>query len=512
MRRIAAVVAALLVLTAAPSLARSAAAQPAPAAKTDSKQPTSREQIIDEMVAAGVEAAQRQVAKPFLTTLGPGSRGQIVAYLIAQHSQRQGYQVLLQALEARGRKQVGATPNSKGTTSLAMKGLAPKILGVALETGAVTRDVDGTSLTFRATPLGVIKALQNKGLFEMQADYSQSDAAKYASRLSVAATFDASKGPSAGTFTADKHQLTDWSVRFEIINQRDPADYPELWGGLLRSGQPYRAAAETMNDQLSNWREYRTWENQLLADTERVVETPLLADKNVAAAAARFKVLLQAALPKLEKLPNLSAEGLNALDAYVAQLTTLQAAIDNVYEFAGKGSLLTADWSTSRDELLPDLYTVTVVWEHALGAARKTDLTVNGVANFYRREPSPTTKQFKSFDVALQLDHPLGNLPLVSQAALALSTRYSHLPNDTVAAAPAEEGTAAATATTVGTAPKGNIFVAQLKLTIPVKNSGIKVPLSITASNRTELIKEKDVRASFGVTFDLDALVGGLFR
>ena len=508
MKRIAAIAAALLVFAAGHS-----SAQPAAAAKAESKQPTSREQIIDEMVAAGVAAAGQQIPKPFVTTLGPGARGQIVAYLIALHSQREGYLVLLKALEARGQKQVGATPSSKGTTSLAMKGLAPKILGVALETGAVTRDVDGTSLTFRATPLGVIKALQNKGLLDMQADYSRSDFAKYASRLSVAASFDASKGPSAGTFTADRHQLTDWSVRFEIVNQRDPADYPELWGGLLRSGQPYIAAAETMNAQLTAWREYRTWENQLLADTERLVETPLLADKNVPAAASRFKALLQVALPKLEKLPNLSADGLHALDAYVAQLTTLQAAIDNVYEFAGKGSLLTADWSTSRDEALPDLYTGTIVWEHALGAARKTDLTVNGAVNFYRRKPSATAKQLKSYDLALQLDHPLGNLPLLPNAALALSARYSHLPEDTVAAAPPVEGTAVpSTATTVGTAPEGNIALVQLKLTIPVKNSGIKVPLSITASNRTELIKEKDVRASFGVTLDLDSLVGGLFR
>lgn len=48
--------------------------------------------------------------------------------------------------------------------------------------------------------------------------------------------------------------------------------------------------------------------------------------------------------------------------------------------------------------------------------------------------------------------------------------------------------------------------------TIGTGDAGIKIPLSITASNRTELIKENDVRASFGVTLDLDALVGGLFR
>jgi hypothetical protein len=60
-----------------------------------------------------------------------------------------------------------------------------------------------------------------------------------------------------------------------------------------------------------------------------------------------------------------------------------------------------------------------------------------------------------------------------------------------------------------GVAPRGHIVVAQAKLTIPVKGSGVKVPLSVTASNRTELIKARDVRANVGITFDLDTLLPG---
>ena len=85
---------------------------------------------------------------------------------------------------------------------------------------------------------------------------------------------------------------------------------------------------------------------------------------------------------------------------------------------------------------------------------------------------------------------------------LTLSGRYSHMPNDTVVSADA--------ASQAAPAEHGDIYVAQVKLTIPVKGSGVKIPLSVTASNRTELIKEKNVRASFGFTFDLDPLIGGL--
>lgn len=513
MKRLTPVVVVLSVLIAHDS----ARAQPAAAAKAQTaEQPTSRKQIIEEMVAAGRAAAGVRSAagepspRPFQTTLGRGGRGLIIAYLIASHTAREGYMPLLKALEAREHEQVGATPSSKGTTTLAMKGLAPKILGVALESGAVTRDVDGTSLTFRATPAGVIKALQNKGLLEMHLEASSSRLQRLASGFSVAASFDASKGPSAGTFTADSHQLTHWSLRYEILNRRDPAGYPELWQGMLLTGEPYDRAAEAMDTQLSAWSEYRDWEAQLIAATERLVDAPLRTDSDLDAAAGRFRSLLEGSMPRLEKLPNLSAEGFGALDVYVAQLTTLQAALDNVYAFAGRGPLLTFDWSTARDVALPDLYTSTLVWEHALGAARRTDLVVNGAVALYRERPAAGARQLKSVDVAVALEHPLGNVALLGQATVSVAARYSRLPDDTVAAAPS--GDASVPAHAVGTALKGNIGVFQIKLTVPMKGSGIKVPLSITASNRSELIREKDVRANFGVTFDLDALVGGLIR
>jgi hypothetical protein len=40
----------------------------------------------------------------------------------------------------------------------------------------------------------------------------------------------------------------------------------------------------------------------------------------------------------------------------------------------------------------------------------------------------------------------------------------------------------------------------------PAANNTVRIPLSFTASNRTELIKEADVRGRFGVSFNLDAL------
>jgi hypothetical protein len=55
--------------------------------------------------------------------------------------------------------------------------------------------------------------------------------------------------------------------------------------------------------------------------------------------------------------------------------------------------------------------------------------------------------------------------------------------------------------------PKGYVGIFQAKLTISVKNFGIQLPISFSVSNRTELIKEKDVQAQFGITFNLDTFL-----
>jgi hypothetical protein len=48
------------------------------------------------------------------------------------------------------------------------------------------------------------------------------------------------------------------------------------------------------------------------------------------------------------------------------------------------------------------------------------------------------------------------------------------------------------------------MFVAQAKLTIPITFlPGMEIPISVSVANRTEFVKEKDVKGKFGLTFDV---------
>jgi hypothetical protein len=56
------------------------------------------------------------------------------------------------------------------------------------------------------------------------------------------------------------------------------------------------------------------------------------------------------------------------------------------------------------------------------------------------------------------------------------------------------------------TVEPGWINAVQARVMLSVKGSGVKIPLSLSYSNRTELLDEKEVRGHVGVTFDMDVL------
>jgi len=144
----------------------------------------------------------------------------------------------------------------------------------------------------------------------------------------------------------------------------------------------------------------------------------------------------------------------------------------------------------------PDLSSGNLIFTASLG---DSDYTVNASVNFFN-DTLPTMKgNFRDFQLSGKWDIPLGGLPpVIAKGTLTFSGLYEHLHqkplginltiNDTKVNQP------------------GDMGVFQVKYSIPVGDSGVQVPISFTASNRTELVKEKDTRGNIGITFDLDKL------
>jgi len=496
-------------------LASSAAAQ-------ESKRLIPATLVVDELATAGAAATKVPgVAKePFTGVVAASAGGTLLHYVAGRVIDKEAYKALVDAMALSSATQVGSTSDSGGSTSVAMKGLVPAILGFAVEHGAISKDVNETVATFRVSPAGLVKALQGNGLLDIYQDYANQPGFRFASRFSGSVSFDTSLGDSPGTLLADEQQLTGWSVNVTLFNFRDPRAKRYAPQFRTINAEGLVKARERLDAALVNWTDYADWRNRVVARVRKEVDAPWAIDGNTTAAADRFKSVLAEELQTVDTLSAPPASVVATMSTYIGELRTVLDARNDIVKFANEGAIGTFDWTTTRDEKLPDLYTLTGVYENSFGKSRKDDFTANAVLKFYRSVPTGGDNRVKDFNFTAQWDRPLGSvleIPFIFTAA----TKYQYIPKDVPVPASAlvvpdtTEGTdappapAASPETGIAIAPKGHLWLGQAKLTIPLK-SGARIPLSVTFANRTELIKEKDVRANFGITFDLDAFIAAV--
>ena len=141
--------------------------------------------------------------------------------LIEQKIESKGVpEAVADAENARTDKQIGGNEAQNGTTSLVSKGGVPAILGFAVENGALTRTDSGTTITFRLNPVGLVDALAQRGFIT---SYQTDDSfERFLRNFALGFSFDASRGNTGGVFTGSSQQLSGFSVRYNIVNRRDP--------------------------------------------------------------------------------------------------------------------------------------------------------------------------------------------------------------------------------------------------------------------------------------------------
>ena len=134
-------------------------------------------------------------------------------------------------------KQFGADSRSAGTTSLGVKGGIPQVLSWAVENGGAVASVDGTTVTFRVNPVGFIEALSGQGYITGFRNTEDDALASFFRRTSVGFSFDTKRDTDPPTLTGSKQQLSAVSVRYQLVNQRDPPDATGRCGTLSFSSR-----------------------------------------------------------------------------------------------------------------------------------------------------------------------------------------------------------------------------------------------------------------------------------
>lgn len=414
-----------------------------------------------------------------------------------------------QAQEARTDQQMGAGPSSAGTTSLVVKGGVPYVLGLAVENGAATESRSGTTLTFRINPAGLLNTFANKGFITGFREAQKDPVMNFLRKTSIGLSFDTDRGNQAGVFTGDKKQLSSVSARVEFVNERDPRHkkYEADWE-MFVANQGVKLADQVWNTTVAtvdfgdgkNHKAFRdpalqAWLNQMNESIAKVSKKPGDVDSINAVA----RVIREHA--DLVPVTLVSEQTIEAITGFAKQDKEYTEQKNKLFDRIAKGRVFTLEYTNKREVNAPDTSNFNFI--AATGTAARVDLTTNGSFTFFNKLPafasstSPRPGRVRDFQFAGQVDIPfkVGD----GQFDFWFSGRYERLLTD-----------ASTLAGTTMPGTRGDIAVGQFGLNIPIKSLGIKFPISFTFANRTELVKEKEIRGNFGFTFNWDTILSKL--
>jgi hypothetical protein len=416
--------------------------------------------------------------------------------------------------DARTDKQLGSPAATPGSTSLVSRGAVPGIFGFAVEHGAMTQTANATSATVRGNAVGWLDLLKEQNFIE---SYDNNSAlVRGLRRLSYSFTFNTEQaGTAAQPARPDPaalkqqleeagRQLSSYSARFSIVDQRDPRRRDNRAAAAKVAGSQGAALAEAaaFMDPVLLSDDYDRWLEQTqvalsapqplsTADVERVLYTQLEA--------------LRALMDR--RIPTFADD--------VARFVTARNVFYNsraaLFDRMQKRFVMAVELVRLRPAAVPASSTYRLVAEGRPGGGA---WNLTGNAAVTRQDEGTVfvpeareTRGWRDLQVGVQAERLLGRGdPCASEGAGKPALAFEYLLQDL---------RDNATVTFGGfhyAVEKGRVHVAQAKLTIPIKGSGVKVPLSVSIANRTELLREKNVRGHIGVTFDMDVLAAAVRR
>ena len=444
-------------------------------------------------------------------------------------------------------QQNGTSTGSGNTTSLVSKGTTAQVLSVASEYGAMTQATSGQTVTLSGSLGGIPTALTRNGILSNcgginlpgsvcisnktvnglnRVSYGVSFNASGASQT-VAGTTTSSSGSAAqpATFTASNNTLSSATAKFVIlpgaeatigdtvtaINKLSPTANP-LSG--VPAAELSKASAD-FND-LADRDKLLTGANGWRAATAKKILA--------AGPAGAVQAWLQQAAALMDALCPATAPDtcrsslLKELGEYAVFVNGYKAGVNAYVESLRKAPLLTFEYDLNRPASEPTNSTFRLIGQTILGG---WTLTFNGAGSIYNSTPSssiPGAGLLRDFQIAGETSYDFSKMKKSSLLGHSTGSLAYYFQDQTSPAIlnvtpgqPASGVTITglpSTATQVF-AQKGNIDIVQGKFTYSPGSSSISLPVSVTWSNRTELVTSSMWRGQIGISYDFDSLFGG---
>jgi hypothetical protein len=472
-----------------------------------------------------------------LLDVGQGARCFAIFMADATRIDRAAFVDFVRRFEgSRTDKQSGAGAKASGSTTVVTQGPAAKVLSVAAEYGAITQSVSGQVVTLRGNLAGIPSALVRHDVFPYCVGPDRNNAycvdnsmLSLLRRVSFAVSFDANRGrqvtgtplaaaSAAGqpvTFTAGKNELSSASAHVELWNRRDTTSpaFRKAWAAKVgaamdQTGSDLMARAGTFAETVLNASGHEAWRVKHLALVRA-------AGRNRAQIVAALDDALRELAPIVQTaVPTLHDQAQAALASY----STFFLDQDQFIDTLAVQKVVAIEYVNNRPAGQAATSNVRLVVDWPMNA--ETKLVANAAATFYGSSASEVAgvSRYRDAQLGVQLDRALGRYSILGPATVSIAGYYQYqhapslltvdplnpVPGITFIGLPANAKTVFA--------DTGDIWLAQARLALTPPRSGVKVPVSVTYSNRTELIDKPTWRAQIGITYDFDSLFAGLSK
>jgi hypothetical protein len=426
--------------------------------------------------------------------------------------------------QARQDKQVGATDNSTGTTSLVSKGVGA-IVGVALESGSIDRTTSGnaTTLTINAAQgVNFLTAGNIKPCALIETDCSAGRTLLTA--LTVSTTYNVSQANTSTNSSAAQEALS------ALVGSNNPAfsgvaarldfharkkkvkidDLVATYQGsdYITAAEAFATTFDSLVSPIHSDSDYQTAVNEAFSQLRDSAATP---------GDAEADSVLSQLVSKIADVVNKHTAAFQAYasaeNAYHGKRDTALAAVLNKWTTS-------FEYDYNRVASQPDQSSFKWIYSYRSDTndnSKIMQITANAGATIYDSLVGSSTSRVRSAQAAFQLDYTATSSASKVQTALSGGYYFQYMAANGLLTLPATQLAPGTAIPLPGNASellntKGPIHIGQGKVTLSVKGTNVSIPLALTFSNRTDLIKATKVGGNFGITYDFSSIFSALKR
>lgn len=426
-------------------------------------------------------------------------------------------------------KMAGAPAGGAASTNAVSKTGVADLFSAALENGALTRTQEGTATTFRINAYGVSTLFHGSRTdCSISNPLCDSKSELFLRGLSATLTIDNSTGQAvvpasttsnSGTtvplgITRQGGRIASAGAHFDVLRRARRLD-PKQYDVFKTQVGTAQAEANNYSQALaatgSNNAEFKTFSTCVQNGFEVTLKN--------STAAAEFERAYEVCLAQLYK----ALSGSSVLAKLSSARTEYYQAMSKALHDLLFKPQLSVEYTHDRPIDQPSLSTIRLIYDFKFlgrdsrGQGNVDDpqgaLTFNFGATIYETIPQGVRAgKFRSAQAALQFDRKIGKLEWQNRPVVSLAGYYQYQKESSIL----QFGNDAQTPILPIPLPKpavellntkGGIGIVQGKVTIPITDV-LNVPIAVSWSNRTELLKASEVRGQFGISVDLDKLFG----